>query len=54
VARWTRSCQGGSLDQGELDGGGWVEGGSPRRAVDGGEVNGGEVIDGGADGWLPK
>jgi hypothetical protein len=40
-ARRTRSCQGGSLDQGESVGGGWQEGGSPRRAVDGSEVCGG-------------
>jgi hypothetical protein len=34
VARRARSCQGGSLVQGKLMGGGWVEGGSLRRAVD--------------------
>jgi hypothetical protein len=32
----TGSCQGGSLVHVELMGGGWAEGGSPRRAVDGG------------------
>jgi hypothetical protein len=41
VDRRTWSCQRGSMVQGELIGGGWAEGGSPRRAVDSGELSGG-------------
>jgi hypothetical protein len=49
VARWTRSCRGGSLDQEQPVGGSWAEGVSSRRAINGGVVDDGEVVDGGAD-----
>jgi hypothetical protein len=45
VAHQTRSCRGGSLDQGEPVGSGWAEGGSLRTVVDSGEVSDGEVVD---------
>jgi hypothetical protein len=41
------------MDYGELVGGSWVEGGSPRRPVDGGEVGREKVADGGADERVP-
>jgi hypothetical protein len=46
AAHRTRSCRGGSLDQGEPVGGGWAEGGLLRTVVDSDEVSDGEVVDG--------
>jgi hypothetical protein len=53
AAHQTRSCQGGSLDQGDLVGGSWAEGGSLWRAGDG-EGADNDVDDGGSsDRWWP-
>jgi hypothetical protein len=41
--------KGGSLVQGETIGGSWVEGGSPRRAIDGGKLSARWELDDGAD-----
>jgi hypothetical protein len=51
AAHRTRSCRGGSLDQGELVGGGWAEGGSLWRAGDGEGADNDVDDSGSSDRW---